>query len=678
MINLSVRGYELTIGGLNCTDAMLSITGGDNKITANSGIVSAQYEIVLGRPIGFESLDDRINNRWARGAEIVFRLQNSSLALLRPSRFGSLNIQDAVFDQSAGPGGQLKIQAVDLLTLLAGREQEENATEICIGTGATVQATVNQLLTSAGVPPEKLVIEEIPGTIGAPINPSGGYIAQAGELAAGVGWYLFVDGTTGRIAAAPIDVDQAIPLTVIDVTRQAREFDRLIDSPPAQKIKVTTRGQITRSIQRNGDIEVSEEYGPASLAGIEGSDATIIIERVTKRDTLSGANRTVYTVTERPQGALFPGDPDLAGTNLMIADETTERWFFEAANPVTGGADACSQGNTGRLLRKTTFTLQPQGVAVASAIAVMKPKISKTQQIVAVDEWITYEYLPPFQTGPGTTKPLGRGPRIRRSKRQPLGAVIPDFYAPDAFPKVTTPPSNLVFTEYEFQEWWQPSQSEWTYKRRLSRAVGLSKPDLMARRSAYARENNISFNPIASFATPVPSESENDRSATQSQPPAPETLPASIETEPTESSETVDFPVNGAWPYREAKTTLTFNNVPDGVIDVAKKQAQRWGKIGWGRYKGSKATCALLDYFFTCKPLDRVDLVEPASISANLCDGFAFSMVAGTEARAQVGFEAIFLGRQITPSIPPALNTIADIRTIPANARYDGMIAFAA
>lgn len=682
MINLSVRGYSLDIGGLDCTDALISISGGDNKAVANAGIVSYQYEIVLGRPTGFESIDDRLNNRWARGTEIYLRVANSTNTLSSHRRFSRLHIQDTAFDPNLGPGGQLKIQAVDLLTLLEGREQEEGATEVCAGTGLSTGETINQLLTSAGVPAPKLLdvaTLNMPGTIPAPLNPSGGYIAQAGQLAASIGWILFYDGIDNRVSARRIDVEPTAPIGVINIAEQSTSVERLIDSPPAQKIKVTTRGEITRSIQRNGDVEITEEYGPASLVGIgfEGNDSLILIERVTRTDLLVGAERRVVTITEKPRGAVFPGDPDLTGTSLVTYDVTTERWFFESGNPVAGGGGACAQGNTGRLLRKTLVSLQPQGVACASAIAVMEePKPSKTQQITAMTEETTYEYFPPVYLGPGQTRPLGRGPKIRRTRRQPIGAIIPDFYAADAFPQVTAAIADLRFTEYEYQAWEQPSLAEWEYKRRLSKSVGLAYPDLMTRRAAYAKEKNITFDPIAAFVSPVTVESKNDRSATQNQPPAPETLPPSTEVDSTENTVTYDLPVDGNWPYRTRTETLSFDNVPAGVADLAIAQAKRWGTIAWGRYKGSQVSCALLDTFFTYRPLDRIDLIEPGAVTRNLADGFTFSMVGDTDAKAQVQFEAIYMGREIVPAINTVVQSPIGLRSIGPGARADGSIAF--
>lgn len=681
MINLSVRGYNLEIGGLNCTDALISISGGDNKAVANNGLVSFQCEIVLGRPTGFESIDDRFNNRWVRGAEIRFRIRNEAGALTYPSRFGALNIQDTAFDPNFGPGGQLKIQAVDLLTLLAGREQDENATDICIGTGASTVNTINQLLASAGVPAAKLIDPMIgmPGSIGAPLNPSGGFIAQAGQLAASVNWVLFYDGAADRVSAREIIVDTAIatPTATINISAQSTNFERLIDSPPAQKVKVTTRGQITRSIQRNGDLEISEELGPAELAGIVGSTSLIVIERVTRSDTLRGTTRTVVTTTERPRGAVFPGDPLLGGTNLMVVDQTTEQWFFESGNAVSGGAGSCAQGNTGRLLKKTTVSYQPQGVVCASAIAVMDdPKPSKTMTILALDETTYYYYSNPAFLGPGRTRPLGRGPKILREKRQPIGAIIPDNYAADAFPLATPPISSLYFTEYEYQEWHQPSLSEWQYRRRLSRSTGLAYPDFMTRKNAFAKEKNQTFDPIAAFVSPVPVETENDRSATQNQPPAPETLPAETEVDDTESTVTYDLPVDGAWPYRTKTETLSFDNAPQGVVGNAIKLAKNWGTIAWGRYKGSQASCALLNSFLTYRPLDRIDLIEAGAVTRNLADGFTFSMTGGTEAKAIVQFEAIYLGRETMPGVSITVPGAIGLRSIPAASRFDGMVAF--
>jgi hypothetical protein len=84
----------------------------------------------------------------------------------------------------------------------------------------------------------------------------------------------------------------------------------------------------------------------------------------------------------------------------------------------------------------------------------------------------------------------------------------------------------------------------------------------------------------------------------------------------------------------------------------------------------------VLDFFLDYAPLDRADFDEGDAITQNLIDGFSISMTGGDDPRAQVQVHGIYLGREVLPAVNTTVPLISGIRSIPANARFDGMIAF--
>jgi hypothetical protein len=131
-VNLSARNYQLTIGNLNCTTALISAEGGWSHYD-QSGLALIDATFVLGRALDFtENLDDRINPRWARGGVINLLIADST-GVLRPCPIlGHLYVLNAEYDGSY----QLKIEAGCILNLLNFRTP--------LGDGACVDLGVAQ------------------------------------------------------------------------------------------------------------------------------------------------------------------------------------------------------------------------------------------------------------------------------------------------------------------------------------------------------------------------------------------------------------------------------------------------------------------------------------------------------------------------------------------------------
>ena len=147
-VNLSIRNYQVVVAGLNCTDGITSFRGSDSKLD-QSGLVTFKGELVIGKPLGFESLDDRRNDRWSRGNTVTIKIADSSGVPRLSPRGGTLKILSSSY---APATRKLTLQLGDQLELLRFREPNGDASKICLGTSVSRTGVVNTLLAAAGCP----------------------------------------------------------------------------------------------------------------------------------------------------------------------------------------------------------------------------------------------------------------------------------------------------------------------------------------------------------------------------------------------------------------------------------------------------------------------------------------------------------------------------------------------
>jgi hypothetical protein len=716
-VNASIRNYLLSIGGLNCTAALMEFSGSDTKLD-QSGLVTFSGQMKLGRPVGFEVIDDRINNRWSRGAAILFDVANESNILARPTRFGTLFISDAIYDRSEANGaGRLNLQVVDLLGLLMNAHGEEDAKpKACVGEGGqSALGAINQLLSLAGVPAPLLVTDPIPGNINAPINGGGGYIQTAGSIAAAQGWFLYIDGTTGRVRARSIDVDATTPIGSLSLSGNAANFSRLPDRPPAQKMVVSGTGKIVTAIPQTPTTTVSRTYGTAASIGGLGGGELLIRERY-NTESITGNVRTVSVVTYEALGSLFPESyPGNGGT--LEAENVTEVHTYEAQSPVTSGGSDCEKGNQGRLLSTVITTRRSFGTIYKALYeharnpkkllrvggtftSPLKSSINPTTGgIVGAPftegirpnitddtiERINYQYFDP-DTSSGT--PRGRGPLITRTKTSHMGAVVPDYFAGNEYRPIDA--SNFsadVTIETERQYWHQTSPTEWRYEHTLRQSQILKNEGDVRRSHDAAKQQStlpgalanglgqVDAKTYANLVTAIEEVTTNGNNT----PPAPTPLPPKYSIADTQGKATYDMPIDGNWPYRERSQTLSFDYLTGsstGAVNAAAYGLARiWGVIGWGRYRGSMVQSNLTDYLHTTyRPADRVDVNEVDFVSSNLADGYAVGM-AGAE--LLVSLDCMYLGRVANPGAANSTVLSLDgLRSIGPADRFDGQIAF--
>ncbi|MBW4540685.1 MAG: hypothetical protein KME43_16275 [Myxacorys chilensis ATA2-1-KO14] len=679
MINLSIRNYQATIAGLDCTPALVSFRGSDSKLD-QSGLVIFTGEIVLGRPNGFESLDDRRNSRWSRGNPIIVQIADTS-GILRPSpRGGRLFILDSGFDLKTR---KLTLQVGDVFALLNFKEGKGDKSGICLGTSNSRGEIINRLLAAAGCPS---LIDSVPGSLNHP-SPrllEGNYLQQAGAIAAAAGYFLWVD-SNGNVRASSINAQQSAPILSLNAASDSADYSRLEGDQPSEEVLI--RGKVT-IVRKTGDVTEtqSEEYGPALLAG-SSSAAEIITKRTRTLDQFDRAKklRTVQSWTAQPEGLVFPIDfvrdvPAFGRTALIDSECRIETFQYEVNAPLTGkaGESKCSQGNQGRLLEHVTQIYQLFD-SVFKEILSTYPKalvqnfplrtLALTEETHVV---YRYELTPAVVTTPaiggGTTdedddpqdipelEKLGNGPKITTRTYKAIGTVIPADFGYKALPANVTQYRSMRSmheAERQVQTWRERTFGEWQSETQVLKVIPVLYPDLtdtlrekLIKQSLYYDSANLMVLVDASN-TVVTSNSG------QAQPPAPDTYSPPFTTQDITVSGKGKFPSDATSPFRPRRKELSFEYLSavvesggvSGGIANAKAEASRlasaWGNIFWGRYKGASITTDLNDGWFAYAPLSRGDVVELDGTAAYLMDGFAIAMA---ERRCVISFDGMLLG----------------------------------
>lgn len=694
-VNISIRNYAVSIDGLNCTSAIMEFSGSDTKLD-QSGLITFSGSMKLGRPVGFENLDDRINPRWARGKAVLIDIANEANVLARPIRFGTLFISEALYNRSEEQSGRLTLQVVDLLGLLMNKEGDEGkAPKACVGEGGTsALSAINQLLTLAGVPAPLLVTDPIPGNINAPINGGGGYIQQAGSIAASQGWFLYIDGTTGRVRGKAIDVTQVTPISSFSLSANAANFSRLPDRPPAQKMVVNGTGKIVTAIPQTSVTTVSRTYGYVGELGTgAGLGGEILVRERFNTETTVRNVRTVTVTIYEALGSLFPDSFPGEGGRIP-SEEYVEVHTYEDQSPVTSGGSGCENGNRGRLLSSVVTSRKCFGTVYKGLVAIQRSKgltggltFSDTALTYLTDDYreITrYQYTPP-ETGSG--RGLGRGPYITRSKVSQRGAILSDYFARTSYRPIDSGTYGVdVPIETEKQYWFQENNGAWRYERTLRQAQILKSEGDVARSHAAAKKlfdasptSGAGLVDAETYGNLVTID-EQVTTSPNNTPPAPETLPPKYEITERDTSAEYLLPQGSNWDFRDRSQVLSFDYLSGNSVGAVTAQAyalaRLWGVIGWGRYRGNMIESNLTDYLHSSYvPSDRVELSEFDFVSSNLADGFSVGMAGG---ELLVSLDLMYLGWVNPPA--PATNqvilTLDGLRNIAPADRFDGMIAY--
>jgi hypothetical protein len=661
MINLSIRNYQITIAGLDCTKGLTSFRGSDSKLD-QSGLITFSGEIVLGKPIGFESLDDRRNTRWSRGNEIDVQIADTSNTL-RPSPRGSkLFILDSAFDLKTR---KLTLRVGDVFALLDFKEGKGDFSGICLGTSVSRTDVINRLLNAAGCP-SLAVSDTIPGFLNSPTPRvlEGNYLQQAGAIAAAAGCFLWVDHGIPRASA--IDTKPASPLLTVDLTTQAALYDRLQGEQPSQRVSVVGKAIYIKQTGDRTEIS-SQELGPALLAGAK-SDAQIIIKSTYTIDSFNRGSKTrkIQTLIQEPLGILFPDDKRYVGATALVDSSYQEETYqYETSSPISGtsGSTKCQQGNQGRLKKHTIAISRPLGVVLREVYATYPESVQvvNKQALTTAEETITtYEYdvglvgsvttIQDEDAQPSELETVGTGPRITVTKRQAIGAIIPSEFAYDTTRPQMMEPSELVDSELQINAWRERNLGEWTAREQLYKSLAIVQPSIVEFIKDQYAKDGMYPDPRDLVRLISTTDQTTVSNSGQAQPPAADTYPAPFSTQEITVKGRANFPVDAATPYRQRTREMSFeylSTVSNGVpsIGAAQTEAERlakiWGVILWGRYKGANLTTSLEDEWFDYQPMMRADVSESDGIAAYLTDGFTIAM---SDHRCVVSFDGMLLG----------------------------------
>lgn len=663
-INLSVRNFTLTIGGLDCSAACISWVGADERIEPTRGLISFTGEVELHRPVGFESLDDRRNNRWARGQEIILTVANKSGSLLPPPRGGRLYILEAEYDLETR---RLKLKTGDEFALKNNQQPKGDRSKICLGTSVSKTQIINNLLQAACISP---LIDAVPGFLTAP-SPrliEGSYLEQAGAIAASEGYFLYKD-SLGQTRAKAVNVAQPIAAQTVDLVTQAAIYRRVFGQQPAQRLIVNGKYTI---VERSGDTTTTYSYelAPAATIGAEGGNIIIRERWVIDKFNRGDKTRTIETTVKEPAALIDP--VRYAGNFGRIYSEyQREKYQYEIAAPIGANSNSthCEQGNQGRLLQ---YERRLQRTIIATIREVVESYDGSNGAIGGIlnltdaeYEVIRYFYEPDLDEDSGSSETteviqatLSKGVRHERSLSRPVGAVLPEEYSAGGdFPYIFS--LDLRPVELETNRWQEMRPREWHHRKTVLQAIAIAKPDVLE----ILRERNTNIDGKLGLVTieDLLTISNNGNA----QPPAPDTYPPEFDTREIavrgRAILPVDAPVDNC--SREYRQDLSFEYLSgtnlSEIQDKVNKLALIWGVLFWGRYKAAQVTTDLGDDWFGYSPLDRCDFVEPEGIASYLGDGFGMAL---SGSRCAIDIDGIFLGFVDNPATPAVITPIYQVR----------------
>jgi hypothetical protein len=676
-INLSIRDYQITIAGLDCTPALVSFQGSDSKLD-EGGLVIFTGTIVLGRPNGFESLDDRRNTRWSRGNPILIKIADKSATLRNSPRCSHLHILSSSFDLKTR---KLILQVGDIFALLNFKEGKGDKSGICLGTSASKSDVVSRLLAAAGAP---ALSGAIPGMLQSPTPRllEGSYIQQAGAIAASSGCFLYVHegiptvGTLGQ---------SGLPRVSIDLMTSAVEYQRLESEQAPTRLTVRASAKIVRQTEDETET-LTEEFGPALAVG-RNSTTEILLRRIRTIDKFD-RNRKVRTITTTTEQAAGQVDPvERKGSVALIdAELKREYYYYETNSPVQDGETQCEKGNKGRLLRhvieifrpvaisfRPIFESYPVGIIPGTRTPTFPINLNYSfrddYSLVLVElQEVIYQYegnlvsrqggggsIPddPEETSLEELEKLGIGPKIITTISKSIGTVLPEEYAydPSAKHQLLRSFGGLVVVERQTNYWEELKRNEWEKTETTEKGLVLAYPDIRDELDQQLKRESLAYDPVLMLALTTAESTVTRSNSGQTQPPAADTYNPAFSVQDAIVKGKAILPVDTAFQYRQREREISFEYLapqgdnPREAISNAREQANRlarvWGQVLWGRYKGVSCISDLADGWFGYRPLDRVNVTEPDGVAAYWADGFSIAMA---EARCAIGFDGMLLG----------------------------------
>ena len=662
------RPLKIIIGTIDYSDCIASYDGGDEKL-GYSGLVVFRGKMVIGRALGFDTLDDRKNKLWNRGTPVKIYISDDSQTVRPSPRGGSLFVLSSAysFDERT-----LTIEVGDSIALLSNREGKGDRTNICLGTPVSKTAIINRLLAASGAPP---LIDTVPGILYSP-HPklvTGSYIEQAGIIAAGSGYFLFMD-SLNQTRASSIEIGLGTPIVTVDLINKASNYKRITGENPAAWFVVNTNLESTDSSQY-GFESTSESYGPLAIAGVP-LFGTIIIRSEWQKESLSGNKRFVQTKVWEPIGAIIPLRKGQA--NKILSYDKLEIFEYESSASTSGtsASDICQSGNQGRLKRRTLTVSRPLGTVLDKVIQTAPTEFQPgylENPILALREVEEFDYgvaqtitivntLPPVPgapalspndippTDPSTARPqLTAGLRHTLSRFEPAGAIAPeDFEWTSTFALWIAAASTHAQSYELIKEWTEARSEEWIAVERERVSFNRATPEAAAENRDLIQSSQATANSYPRDLFCALQMVRNDRKVSSSgntHPPAPDTIPSAYALKSTPKSYKYKMPIDTDFPFRPKTQEVTIEYLTiDGTL-----LAEKLGKISWGRFKGLSIQAEFSQDWWAYTPMCRVNVLEPSigltgdtiNTSAYLGDSWAISM---SDGECAIGMDGIFLG----------------------------------
>ncbi|MBW4648905.1 MAG: hypothetical protein KME06_09405 [Kastovskya adunca ATA6-11-RM4] len=670
VINVSARSYSLSIGGADCTIALKTAAGGYSHYD-QSGLILLNANFTLGPALGFgESLNDRINNRWARGNRIDVFINNSS-TLTRAPVLGWLYILSSEYDGIS----ELRIEAGCALSLLNFRTPAGEGACIKLGQATQLDLIASKLLNKAGMP-----LPYSGGLAGESLNmplpklTNESYVSMFGKLcwANGHVGYQSKDGLI-NVKKASLFPPALLQKNVIS---HAITYDRLsgAESPCERIVVHGIRKKIKAS--KDNEFNDSKRYGPAALVDPQASDGgkLILVETHQRQEEINrkGRIKTVTATKKQPLGIVLP-EKFPGKYSFINSEQIVEKSFYELPPP---GADECNEIDEGKLIKVETEIYRPKGVVLREWLAVQEARtdqkviVSGLERLVLAEKRVTkYEYnfkkavekkpnLSVAVSGAGGWSVIGTGSNqgfmqteggesvpalvIDTLIQRPRGFNFPDLADPDANGGlVVMNPLAMQNSERQRQEWrlLRRNPSEWEFTESTSQLYGIAQPDTieLLKEKGVAQIQSLRDSLITIHKQPVVSNSG------QTTPPAPERFSPEVAITEEPIIEVVQFPPVAGSGFRDREREYSVDSAL--VTSAAQLQniAKIEGAILWGRHKGQSCTIDLDDAIFNASPLARCDWTEPdGSAQAFLMDGLSIAL---TPTRFAASFDGIWIGR---------------------------------
>jgi hypothetical protein len=404
MINLTARKVVATVGGLDVSAALVSLTV-QNSHLDQSGLIKATGTLTLA-PVRqlTESLDPRVNRtRWAKGQAIAVWITDTN-GTLKPHPRGALRILKVPTAPSR-TNRNLEIEVGCQLSLLDYRQPPGDQSGVVLGSATDRTAIINALAGKAGC-------GELLEAIAAwPLNYplarlSGGFISQMGLLAYAAGYGLWIDHQE-RLRAKRLDLE-ALPSFDLVVGRDESVFDpRPADEVPCEKILCTAVVQRVKATEDNPkeivSVAAAGKYNPSEISSTRFLRVASAIPRMEQ-------------FIQQALGIVLPDDfPNQGG--LVPAAFNTKVSYYDA-------------GGEGLLRREVEDSQLPLGQTLPDYFP-------KNTQLVNAKQTVTeYRYA------------QGATQRISRSTYEQQAVVYP---ADEGFKRLR--PTDLTLSEYEIQEW---------------------------------------------------------------------------------------------------------------------------------------------------------------------------------------------------------------------------------